>query len=161
VAITVALIGAFGAIAAAVIPALTGGHATTPPSPTTSATSVTTSTATDTASGPASSPSPSMIASSRDSLGKLYTEETYNHLGTDVFKDPMGDAVTSGPVSIPFGTYVRVKCWAPNESGMSSINAFYLVETRPWVGEYAPANTFLNADTSGSLDPHVPECAGT
>jgi hypothetical protein len=90
--------------------------------------------------------------------GKLYTEVTDNHLGTDVFKDPMGDAVTSGPVSIPYGTHVLVKCWAPNESGMGSINAFYLIETRPWIGDYAPANTFLNADTTGALDPDVPEC---
>jgi len=89
---------------------------------------------------------------------KLYTELAYNHLGTDVFQDPMGDAVTSGPVFIPFGTEVKVKCWAPNKSSMGSINAFYLVETPPWAGKYAPANTFLNADTTGTLDPHVPEC---
>ena len=69
----------------------------------------------------------------------------------------MGAAV-SGPQSIKFGTYVLVKCWAPNDSGMSSINVFYLVETPPWTGEYAPANTFLNADTTGSLDPDVPKC---
>ena len=90
--------------------------------------------------------------------GKLYTEVTDNHLGTDVFKDPMGDAVTSGPVSIPYGTHVLVKCWASNESDMGSINAFYLIETKPWIGDYAPANTFLNADTTGALDPDVPEC---
>ncbi len=70
----------------------------------------------------------------------------------------MGGAVTSGPVAIPFETHVLVKCWARNESGMGSINAFYLVETSPWAGEYAPANTFLNADTTGSLDPDVPQC---
>jgi hypothetical protein len=70
----------------------------------------------------------------------------------------MGSAVTSGPVAIPFETHVMVKCWARNESGMGSINAFYLVETPPWAGEYAPANTFLNADTTGSLDPDVPQC---
>lgn len=92
--------------------------------------------------------------------GKFYTELTYNHLGTSVFRDPMGDAVTSGPASIPYDTQVEVKCWTPNESDMASINVFYLVETPPWTGEYAPANTFLNADTSGSLDPHVPACPG-
>jgi hypothetical protein len=97
--------------------------------------------------------------SSRRLTGQLYKEETDNHLGTDVFRDSMGDAVTSGPVSIPFGTQVLVKCWSPNRSSMGSINAFYLVETPPWAGDYAPANTFLNADTSGALDPKVPECS--
>jgi hypothetical protein len=91
-------------------------------------------------------------------VGRSYAEVTDNHLGTDVFGDPRGDAVTSGPASIPFGTRVSVECWMPNESGMGSINAFYLVKTDPWVGEYAPANTFLNADTAGSLDPDVPMC---
>ncbi len=48
-----------------------------------------------------------------------------------VFSDPMGDTVSSGPTRILFGTYVLVKCWAPNESGMGSINVFYLIESRP------------------------------
>jgi hypothetical protein len=100
----------------------------------------------------------SSASPSSKAYGNLYNEETYNHRGTDVFKDPMGDAVVSGAVSIPFGTHVMVKCWAPNQSSMGSINVFYLVETRPWTGEYAPANTFLNADSSGSLDPQVPKC---
>jgi hypothetical protein len=90
--------------------------------------------------------------------GRSYAEVTDNYLGTDVFEDPMGDAVTSGSASIPFRTHMSVKCWTPNESSMGSINAFYLVEVSPWTGEYAPANTFLNADTTGSLDPHVPMC---
>jgi hypothetical protein len=53
-----------------------------------------------------------------------------------------------------------VECWAPNESGVGSINVFYLVETAPWAGEYAPANTFLNANApgDGALDPDVPKC---
>jgi hypothetical protein len=106
---------------------------------------------------------PTVFPTARPSSGprKLYKEETYNHLGTKVFSDPTGGAVTHGPVSIPFGTQVLVKCWSPNESGMKSINVFYLVETSPWKGEYAPANTFLNADTSGARDPDVPECGAT
>jgi hypothetical protein len=91
----------------------------------------------------------------------FHEEETYNHLGTPVFSDPMGDAVTSGPSRIPFGTHVLVKCWAPNDSSMSSINAFYLIETSPWMGDYAPANTFLNGDTEGQLDPKVSKCPAT
>ena len=113
---------------------------------------------------PAASDSETTVASPAvhpNSSGKLYTEETYNHLGTDVFSDPAGAAVSSGPGSIPFGTNVQVKCYAPNESTMTSINDFYLVETSPWKGEYAPANTFLNADTTGSLDPKVPKCPAT
>ena len=90
--------------------------------------------------------------------GTLYKEEAYNHLGTEVFRNPMGSAIADSPVSIPFGTQVLVKCWAPNESGMARINAFYLIETSPWSGEYAPANTFHNADTSAALDPQVPKC---
>jgi hypothetical protein len=101
--------------------------------------------------------SASSSTSSSSASGRLYREETYNHLGTRVFSNPMGGAV-GGSQSIEFGTYVLVKCWAPNESGMSSINVFYLLETPPWTGEYAPANTFLNADTKGSLDPDVPRC---
>jgi hypothetical protein len=89
---------------------------------------------------------------------KLHSEVTYNRLGTDVFSDPTGSAVTKGPASIPFGTHVEVSCWAANDSGMTSINAFYLIATHPWQGDYAPANTFLNADTTGTLDPHVPPC---
>jgi hypothetical protein len=93
--------------------------------------------------------------------GTLHKEETYDDLGTEVFRNPMGSAIARGPVSIPFGTQVLVKCWAPNESDMTSINAFYLVETSPWTGEYAPADAFLNADTSGALDPQVPKCQAT
>jgi hypothetical protein len=103
--------------------------------------------------------SPSLPSPTRSSAaGTLHQEEVYNHLGTEVFRNPMGSGIADGPVSIPFGTQVLVKCWAPNESGMTNINAFYLVETSPWVGEYGPANTFLNADTPGALDPRVPKC---
>jgi hypothetical protein len=150
--VVVALIGAGALVAAAAIGAATtlwsSGHSTA--APLTAQTTPPGSSATN----PGDPTTPSSSAPS----GKLYSEETYNRRGTDVFSDPMGDAVTSGPVSIPFETHVLVKCWARNESGMGSINAFYLVETSPWAGEYAPANTFLNADTTGSLDPDVPQC---
>jgi len=152
--IAVALIGAMSVITAAAITAMTDRNPSAPttPDPTLNSTSAPTSTS---ASGQVRPP---VVRPSPGSLGKLYPEKTYNHQGTDVFSDPMGDAVISGPVSIPFGTHVLVKCWAPNESEMSSINAFYLVETKPWANEYAPADTFLNTDTSEGLDPLVPEC---
>jgi hypothetical protein len=154
--VKVALIGAVGAIVAAAITAATslggspGGSAGTNQGPTSTAAPPSASAGTTVA-------EPTTAAKT----GKLYPEVTDNHLGTDVFADPMGDAVTSGPVSIPYGTHVLVKCWAPNESGMGSINDFYLIETKSWTGDYAPANTFLNADTTGALDPDVPECPAT
>jgi hypothetical protein len=104
---------------------------------------------------------PIALTTPASAAGTLHKEETYNPLGTEVFRNPTGSVIVGGPVSIPFGTQVWVKCWAPNESSMTSINAFYLVETSPWAGGYAPANTFLNADTSGALDPKVPKCQAT
>jgi hypothetical protein len=154
--VTVALISAAGLIVAAAVTAAAnlgsspGDTPTTHPDSGASASSSAPASPTVTVSEPA--PSTSQPAS------KFHNEETDNHRGTSVFLDPMGDAPTSGPADIPFGTQVAVKCWARNESGMGSINAFYLVETPPWAGEYAPANTFLNADTTGTLDPLVPRC---
>jgi hypothetical protein len=153
--ITAALIGAFAVIVAALItsaPALFRDLAGSP-SPTTlvpAARRVT----------PPTSP-PQSSAMKPVTAGTLHKEEAYHYPGTEVFRTLAGGAVVGGPVSIPFGTQVWVKCWAPNESGMSSVNAFYLVETSPWAGEYAPANTFLNADTSGAIDPKVPRCQAT
>jgi hypothetical protein len=160
--IIAAWIGAGAVVVAAAIGAtvnLWGTHGgspkqsgTPPVSPTGSVTSPAASDSEATNASPAVQP---------NSSGKLHTEETYNHLGTDVFSDPAGAAVSRGPAFIPFGTNVQVKCYARNESTMTSINDFYLVETPPWKGEYAPANTFLNADTTGSLDPKVPRCPAT
>ena len=154
-----ALIGVVVVIVAAVATIITvslGSHRDSPSahSPTSNTASVSTS--------QSGHPTASRTASlSTGTAGKLHKEETYNHLGTPVFSDPMGDTVSSGPTRIPFGMYVLVKCWAPNESGMGSINVFYLIESRPWAGDYAPANTFLNADTTGALDPKVHECPAT
>jgi hypothetical protein len=145
--ITAVLIGAVAAVIAALITSAPGffhasGGSSTPAAGTATA-----------------AISPSLPSPTRSSAaGTLHKEEAYNHLGTEVFRNPMGSAIAGGPVSIPFGTQVLVKCWAPNESGMTSISAFYLVETPPWAGEYAPANTFLNADTSGVPDPQVQKC---
>jgi hypothetical protein len=64
---------------------------------------------------------------------------------------------------IPFDTYVRVRCWVENQSAMTSVNAFYLIETAPWGGDYASANTFANGDPVGqpgstTIDPAIPKC---
>jgi hypothetical protein len=160
-----ALIGAGGVIVAAAITSAAtsfgsqpGGSPTDTPAPSSGATVSATISPSASPSASASPAATPRASTSGRSQAKLYWELTDNHLGTDVFSDPMGDAVTAGQEFIPYHTNVQVKCWAPNESGMGSINVFYLVETPPWAGEYAPANTFLNADTSGSLDPDVPEC---
>ena len=157
--ITVALIGAAGAIAAAAITAEAEGGPSKAPSTNQSATMAATHSPVPTSpSTPTRTPSATRSASPSVSPGELYEELTDNRLNTSVYSDPMGDAVASGPGYIPFHTQVMVKCWAPNESGMGSINVFYLVETPPWAGEYAPADTFLNGDTAGTLDPLVPKC---
>lgn len=85
-----------------------------------------------------------------------------NHQGVPLFSDPKG---TSTGLRIPYGTHVDVLCVATNQSGMASINAFYLINTKPWIGLYAPANTFANGDSldgpgSTALDPKVPLCSG-
>jgi hypothetical protein len=45
--------------------------------------------------------------------------------GIRTFRDNMG--TLSGNGSIPLGTTIRVTCYAPNYSGMSSINDFCLI----------------------------------
>jgi hypothetical protein len=92
----------------------------------------------------------------------FHIEITDNEQGTPVFSNPGGAAVAQNGI-IPFNRRVLVKCWTPNESTMSSVNAFYLIETPPWSGDYAPANTFANGDPVGqpgstTIDPAVPEC---
>jgi hypothetical protein len=79
-----------------------------------------------------------------------------------VFSNAQGGAVSQDE-RIPYDIHVDVKCWVPNESSMSSVNAFYLIETVPWRGDYAPANTFANGDPVGqpgstAIDAAVPEC---
>ncbi len=66
--------------------------------------------------------------------------------------------------SIPFGKRVTVVCVAPNEAGIASINAFYLLDTPPWSGLFASANQFLNGTklgettNEGQLNPAVQKC---
>ncbi len=149
-AVKAAVITATGAVVAALITAavaLANGPNTLagPTSTSRSAGSTTSSTGV---------PSPSATA------GTLI-EIAANHRGSSTFTDPGGAASNAG--SIPFGTHVAVSCQAPNLSGMSSINAFYKVETEPWKGLYAPANTFANGDVLGSngthdIDTAVPQC---
>lgn len=82
--------------------------------------------------------------------------------GIAVYSDVRG---TGADVrSIPFGQRVTVVCVAPNESGISTINAFYLISTPPWRGRFASANQFLNGTrlgettNAGQLNPDVQKC---
>lgn len=53
------------------------------------------------------SPAPTTFA---PAAGTLHQEETYSRPGIEVFRTSTGDAIAGGPVSIPFGTQVWVKC---------------------------------------------------
>jgi hypothetical protein len=71
-------------------------------------------------------------------------------------------ASTNVPV-IPFNQGVFVKCVAPNESGIQTINKFYLIDSGQWKGTYASANEFTNGGPKGdpadpSIDPAVHPC---
>ena len=106
--------------------------------------------------------SPAPNATQHSESSRLHVEITDNGLGTQVFSSPQGGAVSQNG-AIPYDTYVKVECWTKNESTMHSINAFYLIESAPWVGDYAPADTFANGDPIGepgstTIDPAVPEC---
>jgi hypothetical protein len=112
------------------------------------------------------SPTPATSASGpRAATAKTFTEIADNRNGVPVFGSPDGSA-TDAP-EIPFATRVQVACYTPNESGMPSINAFYLIKSPPpWTDVYAPANTFANGDPVGqpgstNIDPAVPRCLGT
>jgi hypothetical protein len=94
---------------------------------------------------------------------RTFTETSDNHLGAAVFSSPEGAAVPNNiPGRIPYGTHVLVACVAPNLSGMSSVNDFYLVESGQWRSMFAVADSFANGGPMGpnpnNIDPHVPEC---
>jgi hypothetical protein len=113
-------------------------------------------------SGTASSPAATASARESAAAPSLHGEVTDNRNGTQVFGSPEG-AAAAGESSIPYDTTVSVLCWAPNNSAIVSINAFYLVETSPWRDDYAPADTFANGDPVGqpgstAIDPSVPRC---
>ena len=93
--------------------------------------------------------------------GKTWSETADNRRGIATYSNTSG--TTSGKPPIPYSTTVDVSCYAPNNSGMGSINDFYLIADGQWEGDYAPANTFANGDPLGvpggaDIDPHVPPC---
>jgi hypothetical protein len=90
-----------------------------------------------------------------------FTEVAYNRSGTPLFSDPGFHPVGDG-ARIPFGTTVEVRCKVMDASGMASVTAWYLIDSEPWRGLYAPSDTFLNGDDGPSgttwVDPRVPDC---
>jgi len=94
-------------------------------------------------------------------LGLTITEYADWRGGIQVYADNSGSA--SSVAAIPFNQGVNVSCLAPNDSGMTSINGFYLIASGPWKGTYASANEFTNGGPrEGAGDPNidgrVPNC---
>lgn len=93
--------------------------------------------------------------------GKERVEIADVRSGIAVYTNNLG--VPTGQ-SITIGTPVKVSCWVPNYTGIKSINSFYRLETRPWVGKYASANQFANGAPVGvttnthPIDPRVQKC---
>lgn len=74
--------------------------------------------------------------------------------GVNVYAD--NQATTSNVRVIPFNQPVEVSCVAPNDSEITSINAFYLLTSGPWKGTYASANEFTNGGARESAaDPAI------
>lgn len=81
--------------------------------------------------------------------------------GVQVYADNRGTA--SDVDAIPFDQAIEVSCVTPNDSGIRSINAFYLIGSGPWKGTYASANEFTNGGpretaSDPSIDRRVPSC---
>lgn len=81
--------------------------------------------------------------------------------GVQVYADNRGTA--SNLDAIPFDQAIEASCVAPNNSGIRSINAFYLIGSGPWKGTYASANEFTNGGppetaSDPSIDRRVPSC---
>ena len=83
--------------------------------------------------------------------------------GVQVYADNRGTA--SDLDAIPFNQLVKVSCVARNDSGIKSINAFYLIASGLWKGTYASANEFTNGGrretaSDPSIDSRVWSCPG-
>lgn len=96
---------------------------------------------------------------------RIVEELADNRNGVPVFSDNAGSAFENGkPDRIAYGVGVLVDCYAPNRSGMGSINAFYHVAESggQWDGGFIPANTMDNGAGLGpnavTLDPRVQQC---
>jgi hypothetical protein len=81
-----------------------------------------------------------------------------NRNGSPVFADPTGTPVKRVPSTLPYGTEVVVTCFAPNESGMTSVSGFYRIASGEWEGDYVVADTMTNGGKLGGTEsPNVDE----
>jgi hypothetical protein len=81
--------------------------------------------------------------------------------GVAVYASNSGSASDMSP--IPFNQGVRIACVAPNNSGIASINKFYLISSGRWKGTYASANEFTNGGpresaSDASIDKRIHSC---
>jgi hypothetical protein len=105
-------------------------------------------------SGPGSSASSSVPKISNQTGLRSRWETADARPGIVVYANNRG--TTSHASDIPIGKRVRVVCRAPNYSGITTINAFYLIATPPWRGLFASANEFANGAPVGvrtNVDP--------
>jgi hypothetical protein len=149
IAITVALIGAVGAVVAAVIPTVAGNSTNSPAADSRSSI--------PSASIPASK---SVISKSKPSptgahQGSGSRTEQEANTGANTFSDPH-NASGKGPEITP-GKHVFVSCKL-NDPSIASVNPggyWYRIASAPWNNHYyAAANTFLNGDPWGGPYTH-------
>jgi hypothetical protein len=94
---------------------------------------------------------------------KFVVEYADNLNGSPVFAGPEGAVVEEGPEVIPYETKVEVICYAKDESGMASVNGYYLIGAGEWKGDYVVADTMTNGGPIGNRttpgrDPRVKTC---
>jgi hypothetical protein len=110
-------------------------------------------------------PSVGVTARANVPSGPTIPEVADNHSGSPVYRDARGASVAGMvPSRIPYGTVVQVRCQVPNQTGMSSVTALYLIASGRWKGFYGVADTFTNGDPLGSpgghlVDKRVPACS--
>jgi hypothetical protein len=97
-----------------------------------------------------------------ESASGTVVEYADNRDGSPVYAGPSGEPA-EGPGVIPYGTKVEVSCYAPDRSGMDSVNGFYRISGGPWDGDYVVADTMTNGGKVGdrsspARDERVHEC---
>lgn len=94
---------------------------------------------------------------------EFVVEYADNMNGSPVFAGPEGAVVEEGSEVIPYETKVEVICYAKDESGMASVNGYYLIGAGEWKGDYVVADTMTNGGPIGNRttpgrDPRVKTC---
>ena len=101
--------------------------------------------------GPKDSPGATTAGGSKPGSHTV-VEYADNREGSPAYADPAGTPVEGAPSRIPYGTKVVVSCFAPNESGMSSVSGFYRIASGKWQGSYVVADTMTNGGEVGETD---------